>query len=63
MKKLKDGREFAYNDLKELQCVSCGKKLWEQGEKVTNYGQLTCPQCGTLYNFEPTRWKVLSEKQ
>ena len=56
MKKLKDGLEYSYDDLKELRCGVCNKKIWDQAEEVSNYSQLTCPQCGTLFNFEPTRW-------
>ena len=61
MKVLKNESEYIYDDLRELQCSVCQKKLWDQGPEVNRAGRIRCPQCGTVYSFEPVRWKVLAD--
>jgi len=61
MKVLKSGKEYVYDDFAKLQCSTCKKKLWDQGQIIINTSRLRCPECGTVYNFEATQWRVLAE--
>ena len=61
MKVLKTEQEYIYDDFRELQCGTCRKKLWDRGLDITGTGRLQCPQCRTVYSFEPTRWRVLAD--
>ena len=61
MKVLKDEHEYIYNDFRELKCGVCKKNLWDKGQDIINNARIRCPQCGTIYTFEPIRWRVLSE--
>ena len=61
MKVLKDENEYIYDDFRELKCGVCKKVLWETGQQIISQSKIRCPQCGTVYTFEPTRWRVLSE--
>jgi phage FluMu protein Com len=61
MKLLKSEQQYVYGDFKALQCGSCKKKLFDMGQEIINFEKLRCPQCGTVYSFEPNRWKVLAE--
>ena len=61
MKVLKDENEYTYSDFKKLKCSVCKKSLWEKGQEIISNSKITCPQCGTTYTFEPTKWRVLSE--
>ena len=63
MKVLKTEHEYIYEDFKALQCGKCKKKLWEKGQEIINNNSLQCPQCRTLYSFEPTCWRVLADVQ
>lgn len=58
MKTLKNEQKVEYPDLQELKCSVCNTRIWDQGPNVAKHGRVKCPQCGTLYLFEPTRWKV-----
>jgi phage FluMu protein Com len=61
MKVLKDENEYRYDDFRELRCGVCKKSLWEAGPEIIRNSKIKCPQCGTVYTFEPTRWRVLSD--
>ena len=61
MKVLKSEHEYRYHDFSEMQCGHCGNKLFDQGAEVAVNNKLTCPQCSTVYSFEPTRWRVLAD--
>lgn len=61
MKILKSEHQYVYDDFKELQCGVCKKKLWDLGQEIVNNSKIRCPQCGTVYSFEPTRWRVLAD--
>jgi len=61
MKLLKSEQQYVYDDFKAMLCGSCKKKLWDRGPEIIRLEKLRCPQCGTVYSFEPTRWKVLAE--
>ena len=61
MKLLKSEQEYRYDDFQKLQCGICKKKLWDKGQEIINNIGLKCPQCSTIYNFEPIRWRVLAE--
>ena len=61
MKILKSEQEYIFEDFKELQCGTCKKKLWDKGMEIINNTRIRCPQCGTIYSFEPTRWRVLAD--
>ena len=61
MKVLKNERECIYEDFKAMQCGICKKKLFDQGIEINNTSRIRCPQCGTVYSFEPTRWRVLAD--
>ena len=61
MKVLKNEHEYKYKDCVKLQCGHCNKKLFEKGQEVINDSRIKCPRCGTVYNFEPTLWRVLSD--
>jgi phage FluMu protein Com len=61
MKILKSEQEYKYDDFSELQCGICKKKLWDQGQEIINNTKIRCPQCRTIYSFEPTRWRVLAD--
>ena len=61
MKILKTEQEYIYVDFRELQCGVCKKKLWDQGPEIDVNQRIKCPQCGTAYSFEPTRWRVLAD--
>ena len=61
MKVLKDESEYTYGDFRELKCGVCKKILWEKGQEIIRNSRITCPECGTIYSFEPRRWRVLSE--
>jgi len=63
MKVLKDENEYTYDDFRELKCGVCKKVLWETGGQIITHSKIHCPQCGTIYTFEPTRWRVLSERR
>jgi len=58
---LKDENEYTYGDFRELKCGVCKKILWEKGQEIISNSKIICPQCGTIYSFEPRRWRVLSE--
>lgn len=61
MKMLKSENKYIYDDFRELQCGVCKKKLWDKGQEINNTARITCPQCGTVYSFEPIRWRVLAD--
>ena len=61
MKILKTEQEYRYDDLRELQCGTCKKKLWDIGREIVKSSVIRCPKCGTIYSFEPVRWKVLAD--
>ena len=61
MKILKTEQEYIYDDFREMQCGICKKKLWDKGQEIIDNTRIRCPQCGTIYNFEPTRWRVLAD--
>ena len=61
MKLLKSEQEYKYDDFRELQCGICKKKLWDKGQEITNNTRVRCSQCGTVYSFEPIRWRVLAD--
>ncbi len=61
MKILKSEHEYKYDDFRELQCGICKKKLFDKGQEIINTTRIRCPQCGTIYSFEPTRWRVLAD--
>ena len=61
MKLLKSEQEYKYDDFRELQCGICKKKLWDKGREIINNIDIKCPQCSTIYSFEPTRWRVLAD--
>jgi len=61
MKILKSEQQYIYDEFKELQCGVCKKKLWDKGQEIVNNTKIRCPQCGTVYSFEPTRWRVLAD--
>ena len=60
MKILRDEREYAFVDFREIKCSYCGQRMWEQGMNVVRISQVKCSNCGIIYRFEPTRWKVYS---
>jgi len=62
MKVLRTEQEYIYEDFRELQCGACRKKLWDKGREIIIRGSIRCPQCGTIYNFEATRWRALADK-
>jgi uncharacterized Zn ribbon protein len=62
MKKLKNEHEYVYDDFRELQCWACKKKMFDMGQEIINNSKIRCPQCGTVYTFEPTRWRVLADE-
>jgi hypothetical protein len=35
--------------------------LWDKGREIINNVRIKCPQCSTIYSFEPTRWRVLAD--
>jgi hypothetical protein len=39
------------------------KKLWKKGREIISNARIKCPQCSTVYNFEPTLWRVLADLQ
>ena len=59
MKMLKSEQEYKYDDFRELQCSVCKKKLWDKGQEIITNNRIKCSQCSTVFNFEPTRWRVL----
>jgi NAD-dependent SIR2 family protein deacetylase len=61
MKVLKSEQEYIYGDFRELQCGVCKKKLWDKGQEIIKNTSIRCPQCGTTYSFEPTRWRALAD--
>lgn len=61
MKILKSEHQYVYDDFRKLQCGVCKKKLWDLGQEIVNNSKIRCPQCGTVYSFEPTRWRVLAD--
>jgi hypothetical protein len=61
MKLLKSERQYKYDDFRELQCGVCKKKLWGKGREIVDRSRIQCPRCGTVYSFEPTRWRVLAD--
>ena len=61
MKVLKSEQEYKYDDFSRLQCGVCKKKLWDKGQEIINNKKIRCSQCGTVYTFEPTRWRVLAD--
>jgi phage FluMu protein Com len=61
MKVLKSEQEYKYDDFRELQCGICKKKLFDKGQEIITNTRIRCPQCGTVYSFEPTRWRVLAD--
>ena len=61
MKLLKSEQEYKYDDFRELQCGNCKKKLWDKGQEIINNTRIRCSQCGTVYSFEPIRWRVLAD--
>jgi len=61
MKLLKNEQHYVYDDFQELQCGICKKKLWDTGQEIITKAKLRCPECGTVYSFEPTRWRVLAD--
>ena len=61
MKLLKNENEYVYDDFREFQCSICKKKMFEMGQEIINNTRIICPQCGTVYSFEPTRWRVLAD--
>lgn len=61
MKVLKTEHEYKYNHFRELQCGNCQKKLFEKGQEIISNTRIQCPQCATIYYFEPTRWRVLTD--
>jgi len=61
MKVLKSEKQYVYDDFRKLKCGTCKKKVWDAGEEITSSLKLRCPQCGTVYRFEPTRWRVLAD--
>ena len=62
MKLLKNEQHYVYDDFRELQCGVCKKKLWDSGQEIINKAKLRCPACGTVYSFEPTRWRLLANE-
>jgi len=63
MKILKNEHEYVYEDFRALQCLICKKKIWDKGREIVISNRIECPQCRTVYSFEPTRWRVLTEIQ
>lgn len=61
MKLLKSEQVYIYDDFAKLQCFNCKKKLWDKGQEIINTSQVRCPECGTVYSFEPIRWRVLAD--
>ena len=61
MKLLKSEKQYVYDDFRAMQCGNCKTKLWDLGQKIIRSEKLRCPQCGTVYSFEPNRWRVLAE--
>ena len=61
MKVLKTEKEYVFDDFRELQCGTCNKKLWDMGQEIISKTKLQCPQCKTIYSFQPTRWRVLAD--
>jgi len=61
MKILKNEQEYKYDDFRKMQCGICKKKLWDKGQEIIITARLQCPQCSTVFNFEPTRWRVLAD--
>jgi len=61
MKVLKSEHEYRYDDFSKLQCGICKKKVWEAGREIISSLKLRCPQCKTMYSFEPIRWRVLAD--
>ena len=61
MKVLKSEQEYVYTDFKALQCGMCKKKIWDKGQEIINIKRIQCPQCRTIYSFEPTHWRVLAD--
>jgi len=61
MRILKSEHEYKYDDFKALQCGICKKKLWDKGPEIISSSQIKCPQCSTVYSFEPRRWRVLAD--
>ena len=61
MKVLKTEKEYIFEDFRELQCGTCKKKLWDNGLEIINNTRIRCPKCGTIYSFQPTRWRVLAD--
>ena len=61
MKVLKGEQEYKYDDFRELQCGTCKKKLWDKCREIISNTRIACPQCDTIYSFEPTRWRVLAD--
>ena len=62
MKVLKNEHKYVYEDFKALQCGICKKKIWDKGQEIVNSKWIQCPQCRTIYSFEPTRWRVLVDR-
>jgi hypothetical protein len=42
--------------------TTSGKKMFDMGQEIINNSKIRCPQCGTVYTFEPTRWRVLADE-
>ncbi|MFC1844381.1 hypothetical protein ACFLZ5_06280 [Thermodesulfobacteriota bacterium] len=61
MKALKSEQDYKYADFQEMQCGICKKKLWNKGQEIINNTRIQCPQCSTVFNFEPVRWRVLAD--
>ena len=61
MKVLKSEQEYMYDNFRALQCGICKKKLFDKGQRIINSSRIRCSQCGTIYSFEPTRWRVLAD--
>ena len=61
MKILKSEQEYKYEDFQALQCGNCRKKLWDMGREIIGSARISCPQCATVFSFEPIRWRVLAE--
>ncbi|MBW2466839.1 MAG: hypothetical protein JRF02_06010 [Deltaproteobacteria bacterium] len=61
MKILKSEQEYTFDDFRKLQCSVCKKKLWDKRSEIVNSLKIRCPQCSTIYSFEPIRWRVLAD--
>lgn len=57
MKVLKNEQKVAFDDLREVKCSVCDTRMWDQGNDVSSHAKINCPKCGTVYRFEPIKWR------